>query len=433
MKNFKKIILLFLFLCSFLVLSFIAQDVEIYAFNQDSKENKIVILAEVENKIKAGTFQYLNRVIRTAEEKRADYIIIKLDTPGGLLKATEDIVDLILETEITTIVFVNKEGGWAYSAGTFILMSADYAVVHPRASIGAAQPVVMGVDEKGEAGKKMIEGMASWMRTLAETHQRNPETAERFVRENLTLTGQEAKDIEVIDEIAENLDELFLKLNILEPKITKIYLTHIEKFFNFLSHPFLISLFLTIGGLAIIMAVRSGEFEITGIIGIITLLIGFWGMGIIDFTWLGIGLLLFGIFLLMIEIFVEPGFGILGIAGTIAIILGIFTFEAEPFFAPDLFDMMTMMVMGAGLTLCILFIIIGRKTFKAFKIKPKTGSESLIGFNVEVIKELNPRGLVEVDQEIWSAKNLDGEVIKKGEKVKIIKIEGNTVFVKKVE
>lgn len=401
----------------------------LFAIGEEHKETPLVIVAEIENEIKAGTLQYLKRVIKTAELEKAEYIIIKLDTPGGLLKATRDIVDLILETPIKTIVFVNKEGGWAYSAGVFILLAANYAIVHPEASIGAAQPRIMA-GEIIEPDQKIIEGMASWIRSLAEIHQRSPEIAEKFVRENLTLTGKEAKEKGIIDETAKNLEELFLKGNISEPRIKEIKPNFVEKLFDFLSHPYLISLFLTIGGLAIIMAVRAGEFELTGVIGIIALLIGLWGMGIITFSFLGIGLLLVGIFLLIMEIFVEPGFGVFGILGTGIIALGIFTFEAEPFFAPGFFDTMTMIVIGAAIAICALFVIIGRGVAKTFRAKPKTGSESLIGFNAEVVKELNPRGQIKIKQEIWSAKSMNGEMISVGEKVKIIKIEGNTIFVR---
>ncbi len=423
----KKLIVIFSVILLGLVL-FGSVEGHVERYRKEYRETLLVVVAEVEDEIKAGTAQFFKRVISQAEEIKADYLVIKLDTPGGLLKATEDIVDLILETEITTIIFVHQEGGWAYSAGTFILMAADYAIVHPEASIGAAQPVVMGAGQ--EVAEKMTGAMASWMRSLAEIHQRDPEIAEKFIRENLTLTGREAKKIGIIDGTARDLEEVFLKLNILEPDVRIIQLTLFEKFFNFLSHPHLISLFLTIGGLAIIMAVRSGEFEITGIVGIITLLIGFWGMGIITFSFLGIGLLLAGLFLLMMEIFVEPGFGIFGIGGAIAVVLGIFTFGAEPFFVPGFFDAMTMLVIGAGLALCLFFVIMTRGVAKTIKSKPKTGPEALIGLNVEVIKKLDPRGYVKVNQETWSAKSVDEEIILEKSKVEIIKVEGNTLIVK---
>jgi len=413
-----KIFLLATFLISFFPLFSI----------QAENQSEVIYLAEIDGEIKAGTFQYLKRVIKLAEKEKADYLLIKLDTPGGLLKSTKDIVDLILATPVKIIVFVHKEGGWAYSAGTFILLAADYAISHPEASIGAAEPRIMA-GEMVEADPKVVEGMASWIKSLAERSGRNSEMAEKFVRENLTLTGKEAKELKVIDETAKNLEEIFLKLEIFEPKIKEIFPTPIERFFDFLSHPYLISLFLTLGGLGLIFAFRTGEFELAGILGLLFLLIGLWGIGVIQFSIFGIALLLIGLFLLMAEIF-QPGFGVFGILGMISLILGIFTFEAEPFFSPKIFEAMTMVVLGAIISICILFVIIGRGVIKSLKEKPKTGPEALIGEVAEVIKTLDPIGQVEVKGEIWSAKSIDGKTISKGIKVEIVKIEGNTLMVK---
>ena len=391
-------------------------------------DNQIVYLAEVEGEIKAGTFQYLKSLVREAEKAEAEYLIIKLDTPGGLLKSTKDIIDLLLKTEIKTVVFVHKEGGWAYSAGTFILLAADLAIVHPEASIGACQPQEMFGQEQ-KVADKVIEGTVSWIKSLAEIQKRNPEIAEKFVRENLTLTDKETKEAGIINETARNLDELFLKLEISEPKIIKIQPTPIERFFDLLSHPYLISLFLTLGGLGLIFAFRTGEFELTGILGVLFLLIGLWGMGIIQFSIFGILLILLGLFLLIMEIF-QPGFGIFGGLGIVSLLLGIFTFEAEPFLSPQIFEAMTMVVFGAIIGIGILFIIIGRGVVKTFRTKPKTGPEALIGLEAEVIKELNPTGQVKLRGEIWQAESLSGETIPEKSKVKIVKVEGNTLYVK---
>jgi len=178
-----------------------------FPFQKINAQTDIVVLAEIDGEIKAGTHQYLKRVIRLAEEEKAEYLIIKLDTPGGLLQSTRDIADLLLATPVKTVVFVHKEGGWAYSAGTFILLAADLAFVNPTASIGAAQPVEMFGE--AEVSDKMMEGTVSWIRGLAEARERDPEIAEKFVRENLTLTGREAQEIGIIDGTARTLDELF--------------------------------------------------------------------------------------------------------------------------------------------------------------------------------------------------------------------------------
>ena len=415
---FKKLIL------AIISLIFFFSSFSILAQNQ----SPVIYLAEIEGEIKAGTLQYLKRVVKEAEKAEAQYLIIKLDTPGGLLKSTKDIIDLLLKTEIKTIVFVHKEGGWAYSAGTFILLAADLAVVHPEASIGACQPQEMFGQEQ-KVAEKVIEGTVSWIKSLAEIQKRNPETAEKFVRENLTLTGKEAKEIGIIDETVKNLDELFLKLEISEPKITEILPTPIEKFFDFLSHPYLISLFLTLGGLGLIFAFRTGEFELTGFLGLILLLIGLWGMGVITFNFLGIIFLALGIFLLLLEVF-QPGFGIFGFLGIISLLFGVFTFQAEPFLSPEIFETMTMIVLGAILGIGILFIIIGRGVVKSLREKPKVGPEALIGEVALVRKTLAPAGQVEVKGEIWPARSLNGKTIPKKSKVEIVKIEGNTLLVK---
>ncbi|GAI52556.1 unnamed protein product, partial [marine sediment metagenome] len=145
-----------------------------------------------------------------------------------------------------------------------------------------------------------------------------------------------------------------------------------------------------------------------------------------------IGLILLGLFLLMMEIFVEPGFGIFGIGGAIAIVLGIFTFEAEPFLTPGFFEAMTMVVIGAVLSICIFFVIIGRGVAKTLRVKPKTGPEALIGLQAEVVKILNPLGQVKIKGEIWSAESFDKKIIPKKLKVEIVKVEGNTLIVKKI-
>lgn len=404
----------------------------LFPFQKTSAQSKsdVIFLAEVDGEIKAGTLQYLKRVVREAKESEANYLVIKLHTPGGLLKATQNIVDLLLASEVKIVVFVHKEGGWAYSAGTFILLAADFAFVHPTASIGAAQPVEMF--GRAEVSDKLMEGTVSWIKGLAEARGRDPEIAEKFVRENLTLTGREAQEIGIINDTARTLDELFLGLEIAEPEITRIQPTTIESFFDFLSHPYLISLFLTLGGLGLILVFRTGEFELTGFLSLVFLLIGLWGIGVITFNVLGIIFLVLGIFLLFLEIF-QPGFGVFGFLGIVSLVFGVFTMEGEPFLRPEIFDAVTMIVLGALVGIGILFIIIGRGVVKVFKTKPKTGVEALIGLEGEVIKELNPIGRVILRQETWQAESLDGKTIPEKSRVKIREVRGNTLFVEKPE
>lgn len=395
-----------------------------------SEERALVYVAEIDGEIKAGTVQYLSRVIEEAKTSDADYIVMKIDTPGGLLESTKRIIDLMNESTIDIIVFVNQSGGWAYSAGTFILMASDYAFSYPTALIGAAEPKAIG---GGDKNKKIAKAMASWISSLAEKNNRDSSVAEKFVNENLTLNGEEAFDYGVINGTAENIEYLFTYyFGITNPILVRVSFTFFEEVFNTLSHPHLVSLFLSFGAIGFIFALRTGEFEISGILGIIFLSIGFWGIGVINFSVLGFILIILGITLLTFEMF-GGGFGIMGILGVISLSLGIFNFEAEPFFTPDFFDPIVMMVMGVVLTFSLISITVGFLVAKTLKTKPRTGIESLIGLEAEVIKGLSPRGSIVVNQQMWTAESFDKKIIKKGEIVEIVKIKGNTVFVKRSE
>lgn len=414
----KKIILalsLFIFLF-LLIFNFVETEQN---FNQP-----LIYTIEIDDDIKAGTSHSVKRAVSLAEKGEADYLIIKLNTPGGLIMPTREITEALLETEIKTIVFVNREGGWGFSAGTFILMAADYAVVHPFASIGAAQPI--------PADEKIISSMAVWMNALATANDRDGDFAERFVRENKTLTGSEAYEYKIINATAKNLDQLFVELKIENPIVNEIEISLFEKILNFLSNPFLMGLFLMIGTIGIIMALKTGELYISGFVSILFLALGAWGMGIINISLLGIILIILGLIMLGIELFAEPGFGLLGIVGTGIVILGVFSIEKEPFFEFEIWDPVVIIILGIAIAICILFIIIGKKTAEALKAKPTTGKESLIGNKVIALKDFDPYGIIETEGLKWTAKEINNKKVKNGDLLKIVELKGNTILVEKL-
>ncbi len=397
-----------------------------------ANEKTVVYKAEIKGEIKAGSVQYVKRAINSAEENSADYLVIKIDTPGGLIDSTKKITEMIIESETEIIVFSHKKGGWTYSAGVFILLSADWAFAHPENSIGAAEPKTMSGEDLGEEDKTKL-AISSWMKRIAEANDRNPEEAEKFVLQNMTISGKEALELGLIDGTAENIEQIMELLDASNPEIVSIYPNFLEKVFDTISHPYLVSLFLTLGFLGLVLAFRTGEFEISGFLGLAVLAIGLWGIGVINFSVLGVVFLLLGILLLAIEFFGDPGFGITGILGVISLGLGVFTFGAEPLLAPGIFDFATLLALGVLISLLILFLIVGRGAIKAIKSPIAFGPEAIIGKEGEVIEEINPQGRVKVKGEDWSAKSAQGEVIKEGSKVKVIKIEGNTLTVTKVE
>ena len=407
--------------------AFLVGEIETQA--EDHQGLPRVLVIDIEGEIRAGTVQFIKRTLKEAEAGAFDLVVIQLNTPGGLLKATEEISRLLLDSKIKTAVFISKSGGWAFSAGTFILLSAEVAASHPNASIGAAQPRGLGIEGTAEPDEKIIEASSQWMRSLAEARSRNAEIAEKFVRENLTLSGQEAHEQKIIDFTAVSLDEFLSKVGLEGAVLKEINPNFLEQILSFLSISFLIPLLLGIGSLGLFFVFRTGEVEI-GIFAVIALLLGLWGMGAINLSALGATLLLFGITLIILEIFAVPGFGVFGIAGTAAFLFGILTFAQEPFL-PNVFTQTTFwLVMGMALGISVFFIVLSRLSLKTLRAKAKAGPEALIGKTAVVIETLNPYGRVRIESEDWAANNIsDKEIIEVGKKVKIIKIQGNTIYV----
>ncbi len=398
--------------------------------NNSQKEIPKVLVVNVEEEIRAGTVQFIERTLRKAETDGFNFFIIQIDTPGGLLKATQEISRLLIESEITTVVFVHKSGGWAFSAGTFILLSAEIAVSHPNASIGAAQPRALGFGGAAQPDEKIIKATSQWIKSIAEARNRNSEVAGKFVQENLSLSGKEALEHEVIDFTASSFDELLVQLDIYNAFVKNEKPNSLEHFLSFISLPHLVPLLLSLGALGLFFVFRTGEIEI-GAFAVIFLLLGLWGMGAITISTLGIIFLILGVSLILLEAFLSPGFGVLGIGGTMAFLFGIITFSEEPFLSNPLTQVIFWLILGAAFAVSVFFILVSKWSAKTLQMKIKTGPESLIGETAIVIKPLNPFGKIKIEREDWTAKNiLDEADIPIGKKVEIIKVQGNVVIVK---
>ncbi len=391
----------------------------------------LIYTTEVREDIKAGTVLDIQRSINRAEQADADYLIIKLDTPGGLLQSTRTIVEAMQTSNVPIVVYVDQPGGWAFSAGTIILLAADEAIVHPNASIGAAQPFTQGETNETQ-DEKALEATVSWIRSIADEQGRDKDIAELFVRENLTLGGTDALEQNVINQVASNFEEVLQYLGAEDAEVIEIRPSLTARVLNILSSPFLVSLFITLGSLALLLAIRSGEFEFTAVVGIILLLIGLWGIGVIEFTVLGIGLLLLGAVLVMIEAFDQPGFGLFGAGGILAILAGVFTLSEEPFYAPEVFSIATLITLVTLLIAVVALVFISRALARSIKSKPVSGKEGLIGKEAVVTQALSPKGRVLVEGQSWQAELADNrQKAPKSTKTCIMELRGNTLIVKK--
>ncbi len=381
-----------------------------------------IYVAVVDGVITAGTAQYLIRVIGEAEEAQADILIVTVDTPGGLVSATEDIVDAFTATDVDIVVYV-EEGGWAYSAGTYLLMAADVAACHPDATIGAAEPQ--------PAENKTRNAMAAWMATLAESHGRNTTAARSFVTENTALSGRDALSLGVIDQTSPSREALLEALSDGKVIASEHPPTLLESLYIVVAHPQLASLLVMLGVLGAVFAVRTGE-ESAIVVAALALLVGLWAMGSIEYSVMGVALLVAGIAFLALEAS-QPGFGVFGVAGMIATLLGIFSIDAEPFYQPRLADDVVLFVLGVAALVCLAFIFILRTILAGLHYQSNLGPERFIGDAGWVTVRIAPRGKVHVKGESWPAVSADGNPIDVDATVRIIEVKDDILHVSAIK
>lgn len=397
-----------------------------------SAQTERVTLIEIDGEIQAGTAQFIKRAVAQVRRQAGGVLIIELSTPGGLLRPTEEIVEVLLEDKVRSVVFVPRAGSSAFSAGSFILLAADVAAVHPNASIGAAQPRLLGADTLKKPDQKIIEATRSWMKSIAQARSRPLETATSFVTDNVTLTGSEALAQGLINLTPSSRTELLKQLGLEDAELARLKPSFIEEILSLFALPQVVSLLFSVGALGLILAFRTGDFGAMGALALIAVLLGLWGFGSITINTLGAALVTIGIVLIAWEL-VNPGVGAAGIIGAVGLILGVLTFGKEPLQGQDRFlSAIDYFAIGAGLAMLGFFVILSRGVYRAVLRKPQTGPESLAGQRGVVSRQLSPLGRIKIDSESWRARSSDGEDIPAGATVEVVRIEGNTAVVKQV-
>jgi len=375
-----------------------------------------VYAMRVEGIIDAGVADFITRSIDKAVRDNT-WLIIELDTPGGLLSATEVIVKRMLDDEVRTVVWVTPRGRWAYSAGTFILLASNVAAMDDGTIIGAAQP--------RPPDEKVIEAMAGWIREIAEVRRRPPGIAENFVRNNLTLGSENALALGVIDLRASTYGEILENLDLVGAEVRHLEMGLLEKALRFFSHPEVVAILFIVGLLGVIFEVTTPGIGVPGVVGVICLLLSFWGLGIVRVDVAGIAFLVLGVILLTTEALM-PGFGIFGVGGIASMIFGLMMVGREPWVevAGDI-------VKGVILGMVVVFAVVLLLARRALK-KPKVvGMEAMIGQVGEATTDIAPKGMIRIKGELWTASS--EERIGKGEKVVVVDIKGIELIVKRRE
>ena len=384
---------------------------------------------------------YIERGIRQAEENNAIALIIQLDTPGGLDTSMRDIVQDIVAARVPVVVYVSPSGGRAASAGVFITVAAHVAAMAPNTAIGAAHPVSIGQEGAQQIpedmAEKVVNDAAAYIRSIAESHGRNMDWAEKAVRQSVSATEREALDLKVIDMVAPDLNTLIAQLD--GHKVTMLGgavvtlntqgaavnpnpMTGTERFLFAISDPNIAYLLLSIATLGIMAELSNPGLIFPGVIGAISLLMAFFSLGVLPVNYAGIGLILLAFGLLIAEVF--TGIGILAAGGLIALVLG----SSILFKGGELFRVNPWLIATITIIIGSFFIFLISRVIKSQRSQATTGWEELIGKPAVVSLALAPEGMVLFRGERWKAVSEEGAV-KQGEEVIIKKIENLKLFV----
>jgi len=398
-----------------------------------------VHLIVVDGGINPAVDDFIRESIARAHVSGAKALVIQLDTPGGLLSSTRSIVKEILGAPLPVIVYVAPSGAGAGSAGVFITMAGHIAAMAPGTNIGAAHPVAGGGQEvKGVMGEKIENFTASFSETIAEKRGRNTEFAIQAVRRSISITDKEALEKNVIDIIANDLRDLLKqaegrevdingtkqKVSFKGVRVQTFEMALRQKIIDILSDPNIAYLLLMAGILGLYMEFSNPGVIFPGVAGGIAILLALTSFQILPINYAGLALILLGMALLVGEAFL-PSFGILGIGGIIALTLGsLLLFDTQ---GSDLVLDKKMIFTAVG-TLSAFMIVVGYLVVQAHRRKPTLGTEGLLGEIAEVRVSLNPEGKVFVHGEYWNAEG-DGE-FDVGEKVKVAGFDGMMLKVK---
>lgn len=400
-----------------------------------------VDLISIDGSINPAVDDFIRESIGRAKADGARALIIQLDTPGGLLTSTRTIVKEMLGTPVPILVYVAPSGAGAGSAGTFITMAANIAAMAPGTNIGAAHPVTGGGEEvKGVMGEKIENFTASFSESIAQQRGRNTEWAIQAVRKSVSITAKEALKKNVIDIIAQDINDLLKQadghkieiegrketLSVKNVRVVRYEMSVRQRILNTIAHPNIAYLLMMAGLLGLYMEFSHPGTIFPGVTGAICLLLAFASLQLLPINYTGLVLMLLGVGLLVGEAFF-PSFGVLGVGGIVSLALGSLLLFDTP--TSD-FGVDKSIVFTAVGTLGTFVLAVSYLVFRSQKARPTLGMDGLIGEIGEVRDRLAPKGKIFVHGEYWNA-SADRE-IDSGEKVRVIGYDGMRLMVTKV-
>jgi membrane-bound serine protease (ClpP class) len=398
-----------------------------------------VDMITVEAPITPTVAEFIVSSIDRATRNGAEALVIRLNTPGGLVDSMNQIVVKMMASEVPTVVYVSPSGGRAASAGVFITLAANIAAMAPTTHIGAASPVQMEGKMEKTMERKVMNDLAAMVRGICEKRGRNARWAEDAVRKAVSITDTEALRLKVIDVIAPDVPSLLAQINgrtvdvalgkktlrTAHASVREIELGFRQKLLGIISNPNIAYILMILGFYGLYFELANPGAIFPGVAGAICLILSFYALQTLPINYAGLLLIIFALVLFVLEAFITSH-GVLGVGGVISMVLGSMMLIDSPVPALRISWAVIVPVVAAS---ALLFIVTVTVALRAHRSRVDTGREGLIGLVGTAQTDVHEDGQVHLRGEIWNAAS--DERISKGESVVVTAVRGLQLQVKK--
>ena len=409
-------------------------------------DTPLVILLTVDDAVAPPMVEYLKRGLSRADQKKADLVILQLNTPGGSVDSMNEMIQLIRNSRVPVVVYVAPSGAMAGSAGTVVVLAGHAAAMAPNTAVGAASPVGSQGEDLGETIQAKLKNiLKATVRSLAEGRgKRAVELAEQTIDNAAAASAEEALAAGMVDFIAVDTPDLLRQLDGFKVKTTageQILVTKdarvepvsesfIEKLLAVLTNSAIVFLLITIGVQAILIEISSPGGWVAGFIGVVCLALAAYGLGVLPVNWFGVVFLILAFVLFILDI-KAPTHGALTAAGTVSLIVGALVMFNSPN-VPSFQRVPVPLIIGASVSTGIIFFVIMLIGVRAQKTPVSMGAESLVGRVGVARTDLAPHGQVQLGGELWTAELVEGEDdLSAGVRVEVVELDGLRLLVRK--
>lgn len=428
-----------IFLITFTLLIFITP-----VFAQGNRSTAVILTAD--GPIMPPMLEYIKRGIERAERVNAEVLIIELNTPGGAVDTTLEIISTMRASEVPVIVYVSPRNAIAGSAGAMITLAGHVSAMAPETSIGAASPISSsGENLDSTSDRKAKEIIKASIRPYVTPRGEEAlKLAEAMIDDAIAVTADEAFEVNLIDFVADDVEDLLQALhgftvempdgkrtlNTENIDIQEVKINFIESLLLLLTDPNIAFLLLAIGVQAILIEISTPGGWVAGFIGAVCLTLATYGMGVLPINWFGIIFLIIAFILFILDIKAATH-GALTAAGVGSFIIGSLVLFNSPG-TPEFQRVSVPLVVSTGIFLGLIFFVILVFALRALRNTIQTGSESLIGKTGTAKSSVKDTGQVQVESELWSAsKAKDSASISKGDLIEVVEVRGLRLIVKK--